>query len=194
MTAFRYAVSPIPARSFFTVKLELRVSLVCAVQNGRWVEYIPQLDDITGERLRFENGRAHAPETPGLGIDWDKGAIAAVPSPSSPRRSPHEAHETGHRHPRREDRQAPAGRRLARGAGQDRGVQHPQLRHLPAPENLLFASFEYHGDDWEADPAKMAAGPTTLEWRAACMPCQRLLDSRAEGEWWADMEEVFFHE
>lgn len=66
--------------------------------------------------------------------------------------------------------------------------------YLREPENLLFASFEYHGDDWEADAARMAADPTTQEWWAVCMPCQKPLDSRAEGEWWAGMEEVFFHE
>ncbi|WP_368855084.1 enolase C-terminal domain-like protein, partial [Escherichia coli] len=27
--------------------MELHVSLTCAVQNGRYVEYIPQLDDLT---------------------------------------------------------------------------------------------------------------------------------------------------
>ncbi len=66
--------------------------------------------------------------------------------------------------------------------------------YLREPENLLFASFEYHGDDWEADAAKMAADPTTQEWWAVCKPCQQPLESRGEDEWWAKMEEVFFHE
>ncbi|PZX17076.1 L-alanine-DL-glutamate epimerase-like enolase superfamily enzyme [Palleronia aestuarii] len=57
--------------------MELHASLVCAVQNGRYVEYIPQLDEITATGLRIEGGRAHAPETPGLGIDWDSDAISA---------------------------------------------------------------------------------------------------------------------
>ena len=57
--------------------MELHVSLVCAVQNGRYVEYIPQLDEITATGLRIENGRAHAPETAGLGIDWDLDALKA---------------------------------------------------------------------------------------------------------------------
>jgi L-alanine-DL-glutamate epimerase-like enolase superfamily enzyme len=55
--------------------MELHVSLTCAVQNGKYVEYIPQLDDITASRLRIENGMALAPMTPGLGIDWDWDAI-----------------------------------------------------------------------------------------------------------------------
>lgn len=57
--------------------MELHVSLVCAVQNGRYVEYIPQLDDITRSGLRIEDGLAFAPETPGIGVDWDADAIAA---------------------------------------------------------------------------------------------------------------------
>jgi L-alanine-DL-glutamate epimerase-like enolase superfamily enzyme len=55
--------------------MELHVSLTCAIQNGKYVEYIPQLDDITTSRLTIENGMALAPMTPGLGIDWDWDAI-----------------------------------------------------------------------------------------------------------------------
>lgn len=57
--------------------MELHVSLTCAVQNGKYVEYIPQLDDITTSRLKIENGMALAPMVPGLGIDWDWDAIRA---------------------------------------------------------------------------------------------------------------------
>jgi L-rhamnose mutarotase len=65
---------------------------------------------------------------------------------------------------------------------------------LKEPENLLFGYWEYHGTDFSADAAKMAADPTTQEWWAVCMPCQSPLDTRKEGEWWAMMEEVFHHE
>jgi len=64
---------------------------------------------------------------------------------------------------------------------------------LKEPENLLFSFFEYHGTDYAADMAKMAADPKTQEWWAVCMPCQAPLETRKEGEWWAGMEEVFFH-
>lgn len=64
---------------------------------------------------------------------------------------------------------------------------------LKEPENLLFSFFEYHGTDYVADMAKMAADPKTQEWWAVCMPCQAPLETRKEGEWWAGMEEVFFH-
>ncbi len=55
--------------------MELHVSLVCAVPNAPWLEYIPQLDDVTTAPMRMERGRAHAPDQPGLGIEWDWAAI-----------------------------------------------------------------------------------------------------------------------
>ncbi|MBK5195615.1 MAG: L-rhamnose mutarotase [Proteiniphilum sp.] len=56
---------------------------------------------------------------------------------------------------------------------------------------LLFAQFEYVGNDFEGDMAKMAADPKTQEWWAIQKPLQRTLPDRREGEWWAEMEEVF---
>ncbi len=62
---------------------------------------------------------------------------------------------------------------------------------LRRPENLLFAYMEYHGADWEADTAKIAADPETKRWWEITDPMQVPLETRAEGEWWAGMEEVF---
>jgi L-rhamnose mutarotase len=56
---------------------------------------------------------------------------------------------------------------------------------------LLFSYFEYTGTDYEGDMAKMAADPVTQKWWDVCKPCQKPLESRKEGEWWADAEEVF---
>lgn len=55
----------------------------------------------------------------------------------------------------------------------------------------LFAYFEYHGDDFEADMRRMADDPETQRWWAHVMPMQRPLAGRADGEWWATMTEVF---
>ncbi|MFO1397849.1 MAG: mandelate racemase/muconate lactonizing enzyme family protein [Burkholderiales bacterium] len=55
--------------------MELHVSLSAAVPNGAWVEYIPQLDDVTTSRMAMAGGYALPPDTPGLGIDWDWPAI-----------------------------------------------------------------------------------------------------------------------
>ncbi|PRD43831.1 L-rhamnose mutarotase [Phyllobacterium phragmitis] len=62
---------------------------------------------------------------------------------------------------------------------------------LREPENLLFGYWEYHGSDFAADMAKMAADPKNQEWWSVCMPCQVPLSTRKEGEWWAMMDEVF---
>lgn len=58
-------------------------------------------------------------------------------------------------------------------------------------DGLLFAYMEYTGDDFEADMAKMAADEATIRWWDVMKPMQRPIESRKEGEWWADMEEVF---
>lgn len=55
----------------------------------------------------------------------------------------------------------------------------------------LFAYFEYVGADFDVDMTKMAADPTTQKWWDVCKPCQKPIDSRKEGEWWANMEEIF---
>jgi|SRR6266478_578074 len=57
--------------------------------------------------------------------------------------------------------------------------------------DLLFSYFEYHGSDYRADMAKVAADAKTKEWWVIMIPMQEPLSSRAEGEWWAAMEEVF---
>ena len=58
-------------------------------------------------------------------------------------------------------------------------------------DDMLFAHFEYVGNNFTADMAKMAADPTTQEWWAIMKPLQQPIPSRAEGEWWANMQEVF---
>ncbi|MFK0335444.1 mandelate racemase/muconate lactonizing enzyme family protein [Rhizobium sp. NPDC090275] len=55
--------------------MELHVSLVCATQNGKYVEYIPQLDQLTTKGMEIRDGRAIAPCEPGIGISWDWQAI-----------------------------------------------------------------------------------------------------------------------
>ena len=58
-------------------------------------------------------------------------------------------------------------------------------------DNMLYAYFEYTGNDFAADMALMAADPATQKWWSVMEPMQMPLESRAKGEWWADMEEVF---
>jgi L-alanine-DL-glutamate epimerase-like enolase superfamily enzyme len=61
--------------------MELHVSLACAVPNGKYVEYIPQLDELTTSRLGLQNGMALAPVAPGIGVEWDFDAVKAKSLP-----------------------------------------------------------------------------------------------------------------
>ncbi len=57
--------------------------------------------------------------------------------------------------------------------------------------NYLFAYYEYVGDDFEADMAKMAADPATQRWWDLVKPLMQPLSDKAEGEFWSGMEEVY---
>ena len=58
-------------------------------------------------------------------------------------------------------------------------------------DGYLYAYFEYAGDDYDADMAKMAADPITQKWWDECKPCQQPVESATADEWWGNMEEVF---
>ena len=57
--------------------------------------------------------------------------------------------------------------------------------------DLLFGYFEYRGSDFEADMRAMADDPETRRWWELTDAMQRPLPTRREGEWWAEMDEVF---
>ena len=65
------------------------------------------------------------------------------------------------------------------------------LRKLDDGNYYLFSYFEYVGQDFQADMAKMGADPETKRWWKFTDPCQKPLNDRKEGEWWAPLEEVF---
>jgi L-rhamnose mutarotase len=58
-------------------------------------------------------------------------------------------------------------------------------------DGLLFAYFEYTGEDFEGDMARMAADPQTQAWWEIMQPMQEPVETVTEGEWWAPMDEVF---
>ena len=60
-------------------------------------------------------------------------------------------------------------------------------------DGMLFSYFEYIGENFEMDMADMA-NETTMEWWKLTDPMQEPLESRKEGEWWAEAEEVFHME
>ncbi|NQT37716.1 MAG: L-rhamnose mutarotase [Planctomycetes bacterium] len=55
----------------------------------------------------------------------------------------------------------------------------------------LFSYFEYTGDDFKADMARMAEDPETQRWWKETDPLQIPLKNRAEGDHWMSMKEVF---
>ena len=65
------------------------------------------------------------------------------------------------------------------------------LRKLDDGNHYLFSYFEYVGQDFAGDTAKMAANLEVKRWWSFTDPCQKPLSGRKEGEWWAAMEEVF---
>ena len=60
-------------------------------------------------------------------------------------------------------------------------------------DGILFSYFEYTGDDYEGDMAKIGKDTVTREWWKLTDPMQEPLETRKEGEWWASMEEIFHH-
>ncbi len=58
-------------------------------------------------------------------------------------------------------------------------------------ENMLFAYYEYVGDDYQTDMAKMAAEPITQAWWKITDRMQVPVDEARPGEWWSAMKEVF---
>ena len=65
------------------------------------------------------------------------------------------------------------------------------LREVEPGQYLLFSYFEYTGDDFAADMARMAADPETRRWWKETDPCQEPVPTRGEKEFWSRMDEVF---
>ncbi|UCG49328.1 MAG: L-rhamnose mutarotase [Phycisphaerales bacterium] len=64
--------------------------------------------------------------------------------------------------------------------------------HRIEDEFYLFSYFEYTGDDFDMDMALIDNDPATKAWiKFTDKGCQLPIPTRAEGEWWAEMEEVF---
>jgi L-rhamnose mutarotase len=57
--------------------------------------------------------------------------------------------------------------------------------------DLLFAYFEYVGDDFAADMAAMAADPVIREWWTLTDAMQEPFPERAQGDWWLTIPEIF---
>jgi L-rhamnose mutarotase len=58
-------------------------------------------------------------------------------------------------------------------------------------DGLLFSYYEYIGDDFDGDMAKIGEDRVTQDWWKLTDPMQEPLESCKEGEWWASMDEIF---
>lgn len=57
----------------------------------------------------------------------------------------------------------------------------------------IFGYFEYVGTDFDTDMAAIDADPATLAWmKFTDQACQLPLATRKDGEWWTNMERIFF--
>jgi L-rhamnose mutarotase len=57
-------------------------------------------------------------------------------------------------------------------------------------DGYLFRYFEYVGDDYEADMAKLASHPKNQEWQRLMMRMLEPVETAGTGETWAEMEEI----
>lgn len=60
-------------------------------------------------------------------------------------------------------------------------------------DGILFSYYEYTGQDYEDDMQKIGKDKTTQEWWKLTDPMQEPLKTRKEGEWWTEIEEIYFH-
>lgn len=65
------------------------------------------------------------------------------------------------------------------------------LAELEKDKFYLFSYFEYVGDDFDADMAKMAEDETTKRWWKHTDPMQKPIPTCKKGQWWTEIEEVF---
>lgn len=58
-------------------------------------------------------------------------------------------------------------------------------------DNVLFAYFEYTGNDFENDMKKMAAHNETQRWWGVVKPLMEPLSNAGTDEFWVNMKEIF---
>jgi L-fuconate dehydratase len=167
---------------------------------GRTIEYVDHLHEHFVHPVVIRHGRYMPPTAPGYSVTMKPESIVAFTFPTGRAWQAH----------------APPTARERQRYGQVIGVKPDQIEayerlHAQAwPEvlamiqacnirnysifrqgTLLFAYFEYVGEDFAADMARMAADPKTQAWWKLTDPLQEPLPNRTAGEWWATMREVF---
>lgn len=59
-------------------------------------------------------------------------------------------------------------------------------------DDLVFAYFEYVGDDYDADMEKMAQDAETQRWWTHTHPCFETFSIRPDSAFYADMKQIFY--
>lgn len=59
-------------------------------------------------------------------------------------------------------------------------------------DDLVFAYFEYVGEDYDADMEKMAQDLVTQEWWTHTRPCFTKYKADSADEFYTDMQQIFF--
>jgi len=167
---------------------------------NRMIEYTPHLHEHFVDPVLIKDSRYMPPDAPGYSITMKPESIAAFMFPTGPIWQANASHK---------------GKGMQR-YGQVIGVKPDQIEayerlHAQVwPEVLamiqacnirnysifrhgtqLFAYFEYVGEDFAADMARMSADPKTQAWWKFTDPLQEPLPDRSAGEWWSTMKEVF---
>jgi len=60
-------------------------------------------------------------------------------------------------------------------------------------DDLVFAYFEYIGEDYKSDMEKMARDPVTQEWWTHTKPCFEKYAIDPSDEFYHDMKQIFYH-
>jgi len=66
------------------------------------------------------------------------------------------------------------------------------LVEVKPDEYYLFSYYEYTGDDFEKDKAKIKADPTMQQWLKHSDTLKYKLVTAKEGEWWHMVDQVFY--
>ena len=65
------------------------------------------------------------------------------------------------------------------------------LQKMPDGKSYEFATYEYHGTDYDADMAKLARDPQNIAWLKQTDPTQTPLQGEKS---WTVMERIFFND
>lgn len=68
------------------------------------------------------------------------------------------------------------------------------LKEIEYGKYYLFSYYEYAGQDYDSDMARLAADPVLKKWWKLTDPCQIPVPLHGEKEFWAGMKEVFHME